>query len=72
VNINVRGVEKSIEYTVKTEGNGVRIPQDYDNKIKIPGVPTFVGVPVNNKPDPIVESMRPKRPGIQTVVIRGY
>ncbi len=72
VNINVRGVEKSIDYKVRTEGNGVRVPQDYDNKIKIPGIPTFVGVPVNNKPDPIVESMRPKRPGIQTVVIRGY
>ena len=60
-----------IDYTIRTEGNGVRVVQDYDNKIIIPNIPKFVGVPVNNKPDPIVESMRPKRLGT-TLVLRGY
>ena len=69
VKINVRGVEKPIDYTVRTEGNGVRVIQNDDNKIIIPGIPKIIGVPVNNKQDSIVESMRPKRNGL---VLRGY
>lgn len=72
VNINVKGIEKSIDYLVKTEGNNVRVPQDYDNKIKIPGVPKFVDVAVDNKPDAFEEAGRRKRPGNQMVMIRRY
>jgi RHS repeat-associated protein len=73
VTVEVKGEKKDIDYKIQNVGNTVQVVQDsYDNKITIPGVPTFIGVPVSrNKPDPIVESMRPKQPGT-TLALNGY
>ncbi len=72
VTVEVKGAKKDIDYSIQEIGPNVTVVPGYDNKITIPGIPKQIGVPVNNKPDPIAEAMRPKRPGIQTVVIRGY
>ena len=64
--------KQRICYKIQNVGPSVTVVPGYDNKITIPGIPKQIGVPISNKPDPIVEAMRPKRPGIQTVVIRGY
>jgi hypothetical protein len=71
--VEVKGVKKDIDYEIQNVGNTVQVVQgSYDNKIVIPGIPKFIGVPVSrNKPEPIVGSMRPKRLGT-TFVILGY
>ncbi|MEW6362164.1 MAG: RHS repeat-associated core domain-containing protein, partial [Acidobacteriota bacterium] len=71
--VEVKGVKKDIDYKIQSVGNTVQVVQgSYDNRIIIPDVPKFINVSVSgNKPDPIVESMRPKRPGT-TLVLKGY
>lgn len=73
VTVETRGVKKDIDYEIQNVGNTVQVVQgSYDNEIVIPRVPKFIDVPVSkNKPDPIVESMSPKRPGT-TFVLIGY
>lgn len=71
--VETKGVITDIDYQIQNVGNTVQVVKgSYDDRIVIPGVPKSVDVPVSrNKPDPIVESMRPNRPGT-TFVINGY
>jgi RHS repeat-associated protein len=58
--VEVGGEKKSIPYTIVTIGNGINVVTGSDNTMRIPRPTEFKSVPVNNRPDPIVESMRPK------------
>ena len=74
VTLEVNGQKKEIDYEVQNVGNTAQVVQgSYDNKITIPSIDrkpteTFIRI---DRPDPIVEAMRPRRPGT-TLVLNGY